>query len=116
MANTFKGSLDKYSNNPTRLFSKDSSDFYTIRSVGNGNNCMLIIIVQFNLLSKKYVDFQKHTIQATAGTIVWSLVDENFCENCFYFHIEMISPQFLWDNVLLGGKKQLDTKRFKPIN
>ena len=53
MASPFNGSLDKYKNKPTVLFPKESSDFYTIRSVGNGNNCMLIIIVQFNLLSKK---------------------------------------------------------------
>ena len=35
-----KGALDKYNIIP-KLFSKTSWDFYTIRSVGKGSDCML---------------------------------------------------------------------------
>ena len=38
---TIKGNLDKYTNIIPNFFQKKSWDFYTIRSVGMGKDCML---------------------------------------------------------------------------
>ena len=48
-----KGALDKYNIIP-QLFSEKSWDFYTIGSVGMGNDCMLSSTFQIDLLLKKY--------------------------------------------------------------
>ena len=48
-----KGALDKYNIIPN-FFPKKSWDFYTIRSVGIGKDCMLSLTFQIDLLLKKY--------------------------------------------------------------
>ena len=52
----FKGALDKYNIIP-QLFPKKSRDFYTIRSVCMGKDCMLSFMFQIDLLLKKFEYF-----------------------------------------------------------
>ena len=51
-----KGALDKYNIIP-ELFPKKSWDFYTIRSVGIGNDYILSLMFQIDLLLKRYEYF-----------------------------------------------------------
>ena len=51
-----KGAVDKYNIIPP-TFSKKSWDFYAIRSVGMGKDCMLSFTFQIDLLLKKYKYF-----------------------------------------------------------
>ena len=48
-----KGALDKYNIIPLNYFQK-SWDFYTLRSVGMNNECMLSFVLLIDLLLKKY--------------------------------------------------------------
>ena len=51
-AGYIKGALDNFSLIPRLLFFKKCSDFYTIRSVCLGSNCMLNLMCNFNLITK----------------------------------------------------------------
>ena len=69
---TLKGALDKYNIIP-QPFLKKVGIFYTIKSVGMGNDRMLSFTFKIDLLLKKYeyfwhflffkVDFNEYTIQ-----------------------------------------------------
>ena len=51
-----KGALDKYNIIPQHFY-KNNWDFYTIRRVGMGNDCMLSFTFEIDLLLRKYEYF-----------------------------------------------------------